>query len=281
MKKEITPRFVKDFLVSGEEFELKFDPQKKLYFTFPQPEDNSRYYQSNDYISHTDSNTGITSFLYQAVKKIMLQKKVRKIYRHTRQHGSLLDIGAGTGEFLRVAKNKGWQVNGVEPNAKARNIAQTKGIKLFKSLNQIEDKRFDVITLWHVLEHIPNLYETISKINTHLKPNGIVIIAVPNYKSYDAQYYRQFWAAYDVPRHLWHFSQDSIKEIVTQKWELIKINPMIFDSFYVSLLSEKYKTGKSNFIKAFYIGLKSNIKALKTNEYSSLVYTFKKHKKTA
>jgi 2-polyprenyl-3-methyl-5-hydroxy-6-metoxy-1,4-benzoquinol methylase len=139
--------------------------------------------------------------------------------------------------------------------------------------------QFDVITLWHVLEHVPNLENYIATLKSKLKPNGILIVAVPNYKSYDAGYYKQFWAAYDVPRHLWHFSKKSIQGLFAkQEMHVVKILPMVFDSFYVSLLSEKYKNGKSNFLKAFYVGLLSNLKAAGTKEYSSLIYVIKNTK---
>ncbi len=276
--KIIVPKTVTDFLVTREEFELKFDFEKQRYYTFPQPENVNDYYQSSDYISHTDSKKGFIPFLYQTVKRRMLAKKVIQITRLNKGVGSLLDIGAGTGAFLQAAKKRGWTVQGIEPNTNARKKAQAKGFQLKVSLDELSNQQFDVITLWHVLEHIPNLEKTITKIDTLLKPNGIVLVAVPNYKSFDAQFYQEFWAAYDVPRHLWHFSKISMSKLFSSGWMHIATQPMIFDSFYVSLLSEKYKTGKSNFIKAFYIGLLSNLKALSTKEYSSLIYCFKTQK---
>ena len=130
--------------------------------------------------------------------------------------------------------------------------------------------------MWHVLEHVPNVENQIAQLKRLLKPHGTIFIAVPNFKSYDANYYGNFWAAYDVPRHLWHFSKTAIQKLFAkQNLKLIKILPMILDSFYVSLLSEKYKTGKMNFVKAFYIGLLSNIKAKQNLEYSSHIYVIK------
>ena len=269
---------VKDYLVSGETFELVHDTDSDFLKTFPQPkiEELPKYYESQEYISHTDEKRGLISSLYQLVKKWSLQKKAKLILQQLGDVGSLLDVGAGTGDFLKVAKVKGWQVHGMEPNKNAAKLALEKGIDLKASLNDFEGKQFDVVTLWHVLEHIPDLEETILKLAALVKPQGALIIAVPNFKSFDAKHYGKFWAAYDVPRHLWHFSKESMKNLFAENFQLKKIEPMIFDSFYVSLLSEKYKTGRKFSLKAFWIGLFSNIKAKRSKEYSSHIYCFKK-----
>ncbi|HPE82425.1 MAG TPA: class I SAM-dependent methyltransferase [Aequorivita sp.] len=269
---------VKDYLVSDESFELVYDPDSDFLKTFPQPkaEELSKYYESQEYISHTDENRGLFSRLYQLVKKWSLQRKTKLIFDQNKGIGSLLDIGAGTGDFLKAAKEKGWQVHGTEPNENAAKLALKKKIELKSSLNDFEGKQFDVVTLWHVLEHIPNLEETILKLAALVKPRGILIIAVPNFKSFDAEHYGKFWAAFDVPRHLWHFSKESIKNLFAESFELEKTEPMIFDSFYVSLLSEKYKTGNKFSLRAIWIGLKSNLKAKHTKEYSSHIYCFRK-----
>lgn len=269
---------VKDYLVSGESFDLVHDTDLDFLKTFPQPqvEELPKYYESQEYISHTDEKRGLFSRLYQLVKKWSLQKKAKLILQQLGDVGSLLDVGAGTGDFLKVAKEKGWQVHGMEPNKNAANLALEKGIDLKASLNDFEGKQFDVVTLWHVLEHIPDLEETILKLAALVKPQGTLIIAVPNFKSFDARHYGKFWAAYDVPRHLWHFSKESMKNLFAENFQLKNIEPMIFDSFYVSLLSEKYKTGRKFSLKAFWIGLLSNIKAKHSKEYSSHIYCFKK-----
>src|SRR5204863_7865105 len=192
------------------------------------------------------------------------------------QKGSLLDIGAGTGDFLWTAKQEGWKTTGIEPNDKARISAERKGISFAEDMASIPDHSFDVITMWHVLEHVPDLDLQIRELKRLLKPEGTVIVAVPNFKSYDAKYYGNFWASFDVPRHLWHFSKTSIKLLFQKEgMELKKVLPMKFDAFYVALLSEKYKNGKMNFLKAFYIGLLSNIKAKGNLEYSSHIYIIK------
>jgi len=267
----------KDHLVSGEIFSLVLDDTKKLLVTSPQPgaDDLGKYYESEAYISHTDSKKGIVSFLYQTVKKYSLKKKVGLVRSMQKDGKRILDIGAGTGDFLFRAKSKKWDVEGVEVNPAARKLAKEKGVELKDALNQVRDRKFDVITLWHVLEHIPNLEETIQHIENLLAPGGTVLIAVPNYKSFDAKYYNSFWAAYDVPRHLWHFSKESMDLLFSSNIVLQKMKPMWFDAFYVSLLSEKYKTGNGFSLKALWIGFWSNFRGLSTKEYSSHIYCYK------
>ena len=280
LQKENFPLTVKDYLVTNEEFTLIYNSEKEMLLTNPQPEANqlSKYYESDNYISHTDNKKGIVSFLYQTVKKRALQHKLNLITSLKKDANNILDIGAGTGDFLKHIKSENRVVFGIEPNKKARALASKKGINLEESIADFKGKTFDVITMWHVLEHVPNLEETIKKIEALLNPNGVLIIAVPNYNSFDAAYYKNYWAAFDAPRHLWHFSRNAMKKIFSDNLISLKTKPMIFDSFYVSLLSEKNKTGKQNLIKAFLIGLRSNISALKSKEYSSLIYCYKKRK---
>lgn len=277
MQEKISNLQTRDFLVTQENFELVHDSKTDMLVTKPVPKDLSKYYDPNNYISHSDDSNSLLEKIYQLVKKYTLNKKVQLINHYTNQEKKLLDIGCGTGEFLIHAKNKNWETVGVEVNNQARQKASNKKIDTFKSLDNLNNQKFDVITLWHVLEHLPNLEDQILKIKSLLEKNGTLIIAVPNYKSYDAKYYKQFWAAYDTPRHLWHFSQKAIKTIFAEKNLIVKDTlPMYFDSYYVSLLSEKYKNGSSNYIKAFYRGFVSNLKAKSTTEYSSLIYVLKK-----
>lgn len=269
---------VQDYSVSKENFELLLDPDFQILKTHPQPalENLGSYYESEDYISHTDSKRSFFERLYHLVKTYSLKKKVELINSYHPEKGSLLDIGAGTGDFLVTALGAGWQTIGIEPNQSAKQLAISKGISFSERIESIENQQFDVITMWHVLEHVPDVEHQIKQLKRLLKPNGTIIIAVPNYKSFDAQHYGKFWAAYDVPRHLWHFSKVSIEKLVSREnMKLIKTLPMVFDSFYVSLLSEKYKSGKMNFFNAFWIGLKSNLIGKKTNEYSSHIYIIK------
>ncbi len=272
---------VKDHSVSGEEFELIQNSEYGFLETTPQPPSDKLpgYYQSEDYISHTDSKRNLFEKAYHVVRSISLKKKLNLINSYASQEKNLLDVGCGTGDFLEIAQQNNWHVSGIEPNEKARNIANKKtNNTVFKTdqLLKFESNSFDVITLWHVLEHLPNLEEQMATFKTLLKPNGTLIIAVPNYKSFDAIHYKQFWAAYDVPRHLWHFNKASISKLVAKfNFKVDRIKPMWFDVFYVSLLSEKYKTGTMRPVKGFYIGMLSNLKALRSKEASSLIYTIK------
>jgi len=270
---------VKDHSVSGEEFELLLDPELQLLKTTPQPsiQNLGRYYESEDYISHTDSKRSLFEKLYHAVKQKALRDKVKLITGLTGLKGNLLDIGAGTGDFANEAQKSGWTVAGFEPSEKARTIAKSKGVVLVDDTAELSNGTFDVITMWHVLEHVPDVEKQITELKRLVKPGGHIIIAVPNFKSFDANYYGAYWAAYDVPRHLWHFSKTAIEKLFgEQDIKLVKILPMKSDSFYVSLLSEKYKTGKMSFVRGFITGMRSNLKGMSSGEYSSHIYVLKR-----
>jgi len=263
--------------VSGEEFELLYDESLDMLVTHPQPERISNYYESDAYISHTDANRTLIDKLYQAVKRYSLTKKMKLISRYAGTDKTLLDYGAGTGDFLVRAESNGWIVTGVEPNSTARQNAAQKGMQLQSELIANQDQKYQVITLWHVLEHLPDLDQKIEMLVGLLKQGGTLVIAVPNFKSFDAKYYKEFWAAYDVPRHLWHFSKYSVEKLfAAHGLNLQTIKPMLFDAFYVSLLSERNKSNKQHFIKAMCLGLWSNLKAWKSKEYSSHIYILKK-----
>lgn len=269
---------VTDYSVSKEVFDLYQDEELDMLITHPKPglDVLGRYYESADYISHTDSKRSLFEKVYHFIKGIALKNKLNLINSLQPNKGKILDIGAGTGEFLSVAQQNGWNTTGVEPSEKAKQIAINKGVSFVEALAQLEDHTFDVITMWHVLEHVPDLNHQIKELKRLLKPSGCLIVAVPNFNSFDAQHYGKFWAAYDVPIHFWHFSKTAIQKLFQkEQMELVKILPMKFDSFYVSLLSEKYKSGRMNYVKAFFIGLWSNIKAKSDMEYSSHIYILK------
>jgi len=273
---------VKDYSVSGEKFTLKHNVDLDMLETTPQPTlaKLPEYYKSEDYISHTDTKRNLFEKMYHWVRSYMLNKKVAILNRETQTtEKNLLDIGCGTGDFLKAAKTAGWNISGVEPDVSARSIASSKTkteIHNLEYLLKLKPNSFDAITMWHVLEHVPNLEEHINLLSRLIKKEGTIIIAVPNYKSFDAQHYGATWAAYDVPRHLWHFSRNSIQRLFAKvNLNVVKNLPMKFDAYYVSLLSEKYKNGSMNPIKAFLIGFRSNWKARSTKEYSSLIYIIK------
>ena len=269
---------VKDFSVSGESFSLLLNEEYQILKTHPQPtlDKLGSYYEFEDYISHTDGKRTLFEKMYHFIKRKAIRDKVKLINSYQPVKGKILDIGAGTGDFLLECKNQNWEILGIEPNDKAKGIAVGKGIKFGDTIEKLESNSFDVITMWHVLEHVPDVEHQVAELKRLLKPSGTIIIAVPNFKSYDANHYKGFWAAYDVPRHLWHFSKTAIEKLFDkQNMNLEDIKPMWFDSFYVSLLSEKYKTGKMNFISGFFIGLISNVSGFFKKEFSSHIYVLK------
>lgn len=269
-----------DHTVSHENFEIWECKACTLRFTQDVPNENSigPYYQSEEYISHSDTKEGLINALYHKVRKRTLNSKRDAITKFTGiKKGSILDVGAGTGAFLSTMKRAGWECRGIEPSEDARAAAE----KLYELELQSQDdfkslpiESFDAITMWHVLEHVHDLKGYMARLKELLKPNGKLFIAVPNYTSYDAQVYKEFWAAYDVPRHLYHFSPLSIRQLLKEyELTLHQVCPMWFDSFYVSMLSEKYKRGRNNYIGAFAKGVLSNINALADKEKcSSLIY---------
>ncbi|MCH4822487.1 class I SAM-dependent methyltransferase [Gramella lutea] len=265
----------KDHLVSGEKFNI-LEYENGILKTDPFPENLEKYYESDEYISHKDSSSSIQDKIYHLVKSYMLSRKAKWIRKNIK-HGRILDFGAGTGEFLNKMKSYYWDVEGVEPNKFARDLGILKGLNLKSSIVEVENKDFDVISLWHVLEHLPDLDQKLIEFKDLLVKDGLLIIAVPNYNSYDSKYYKENWAAWDVPRHLWHFSRDGLRDKISKLgFELIDEKPLKFDSFYVSLLSEKNSDSSTNPLNAFYRGYISNLRANSTGEYSSIAYFFKK-----
>lgn len=272
----------KDFTTSKENFTIVSCGTCDFTFTNPRPlnENLGNYYKSDMYISHTNNSKGIFNWLYQTIRNYAVGNKVA-LLKSISKEGTHLDIGCGTGEFLNACKNAGYSTKGIEPSELARTQAKNNynlAVSDNTDLTQFSEEEFDSISMWHVLEHIPSLNETISQLHKILKPKGKIIIAVPNYKSWDASYYKEFWAAWDAPIHLWHFSKFTIEKIFkNHEFSLRKTKPMIFDSFYVSLLSEEFKIGKKNFIKGFVIGLISNlIGVISKRGHSSTIYVFEK-----
>lgn len=274
---------VKDHSVSKEAFVIWQCADCSLRFTQDVPDEDSigRYYQSNDYISHSNTSKGLLNGLYQKVRRHTLTQKAALIIRHTKERGRMLDVGAGIGAFLSVMKEKGWNATGIEPDEGARKKAK----ELFdlsleepSILFDLPPRQFDAITLWHVLEHVHQLHDYVEQLKNLLSQNGKLFVAVPNYTSTDAAAYRNYWAAYDVPRHLYHFTPNSI--FVLMERHGLKINakkPMWYDAFYISLLSSKYHRGRVSWVQAGLNGLRSNIRALfNAGKCSSIVYIIEK-----
>lgn len=270
---------VKDNMITKEDFKIVSCTSCGFHFTNPIPDEESigRYYKSESYVSHSSSKKGLINSLYNLVRSYTLKRKV-SLLQSLGNGKMLLDYGSGTGHFLNQAKNSGFQVRGLEPDNDARAFAKNEfGVDLdeLNQLDSFEKESVDFISMWHVLEHVYHLQRDFTSLVSVLKKNGHLIIAVPNLQSYDAKYYGGLWAAYDVPRHLYHFRQQDIQELAKQHGlELIKVLPMKFDSYYVSMLSEKYKGG--SIIKAFFVGLKSNGKS-KSGGYSSQIYVLRKN----
>ncbi|NND76688.1 MAG: methyltransferase domain-containing protein [Flavobacteriales bacterium] len=265
----------KDHYFSNEAFDIIRCSNCQLGITNPQPDKDhiGEYYDSENYISHGTKKQGLFERLYKFAQTLNFRDKLSLI-RSLSSSPKLLDYGAGNGSFVNSLIKKGVVAEGVEPNAQARENALVQfGLKLH---SDIPEKKFDIITMWHVLEHIHDLKNTLKNILDHLNPNGHLLIAVPNYESKDAKHYGSYWAAYDVPRHLWHFNETSISLLMGELGaEYISKRPMKLDAFYVSILSERFK--KKNAFFALLRGLCSNLMAGKNTPYSSQTYVFKKH----
>ena len=275
---------VKDFTVSNKQFEIFTCANCQLRFTQNVPDADSigEYYKSENYISHTNTSKGLVNRLYQQVRKRATAQKRKLIEKITgTSKGNLLDVGSGTGHFAAEMQKASWRVTGLEPDSDARKVAEeVNKIVLISTDNlfQLPANSFDAITLWHVLEHVHELKKHVEQFKNLLREDGKLFIAVPNYTSYDAEIYKEYWAAYDVPRHLYHFSPNSMQTLIEGAGlKIDKIKPMWFDSFYVSLLSSKYKNGSTNWIAAFFTGLRSNLKAMSNAEKcSSVIYIISK-----
>lgn len=270
---------VKDYFLTQEDFEILKCDQCGLLFTTPQPDPNEigKYYQSDSYYSHQQNKTGFIPRVYERVKSVNLKNKASMAISDLKS-GNLLDIGCGVGDFLCQVKKLGWNVMGIEPSDDAKKIAKERlGFTPLSPLeyDQIPDQSFDVITMWHVLEHVSDLNFQMKELVRLLKPGGRLIIALPNYKSFDCCYYKEKWAAWDVPRHLNHFSPECIQSIVsTVGFQYLDTKKLVWDAYYISFLSEKYLKHSLPLIRGAFVGLKSNLKARRSGLYSSLVYRF-------
>lgn len=270
---------IKDHFLTQEIFEIRETETKGVFKTSPIPSNISKYYESEDYISHHQDSGSLKEKLYKFLQTFNLQYKKTILIDRIEKNSRVLDYGCGAGEFVKYIEND-FQVFGYEPDADARNAAQNKIVKskIIDEINLIEDKSIDAITLWHVFEHIENQTEMLQTFHKKLNEKGLLIIAVPNPTSYDAKHYKEYWAAYDVPRHIYHFSKNGMENLISKNpdWKLRKIKPLILDSYYISMLSEKYKKSPLFWLKALIHGTISNVKALFSNEFSSLIYIIEK-----
>ena len=267
-----------DHSVSGESFALVQCKHCSHVFTNPKPDQSKLpdYYKSDSYISHTNRALNPVQWIYKLIRYKTIRNKENLIHKLSGNKGSLLDYGCGTGQFLNHCIKAGWNGTGIEPDASARSIAKQSDLTVLSSINEAGNT-FDIITAWHVLEHVPEPFETMNSFIRMLKPGGKIVLGLPNHKSYDAKNYGSYWAGYDVPRHLSHFNQASLAALAQRsKLKIEKILPMPYDAYYVSMLSEKYYGSKLNFIRGLITGRNSNIDAISSGEYSSLIYILSK-----
>ena len=270
---------VQDNTVSHESFAIVQCAGCGFQFTNPRPgpADIGRYYESDEYVSHNSGAAGLINKAYKVARFFTMRRKVSLLNKLAPRRGQLLDYGCGTGHFLAAAKSAGWQVSGLEPNARARaeaseRLGQPVGQE---SLASFQPGTFDAITLWHVLEHVHLLNETLAQLTALLKPDGVLLIAVPNIESLDAQHYRELWAAYDVPRHLYHFAPKTMGQLLKKhKLVIHQTLPMPLDAYYVSMLSEKHKAERAGgLLTVLKAGYQSNRFAEQhEGQFSSLLY---------
>jgi SAM-dependent methyltransferase len=273
----------RDYFLTKEEFTITQCRNCGFRFTNPRPETEKLpvYYESGHYISHSATRRGIVSKLYLLARSFTVKKKFRFVSKLAPvTKGRILDIGCGTGELLATFKKNGWESTGIEPNEIARREAtKNYGLSVFEPsrLKILPSGHYSVISLWHVMEHIDNLADTMNEIRRLLDPEGIIIVAVPNSNALDARIYGNYWAAWDVPRHLYHFTRQSMDRLFSEYgFQLLNVYPMKLDAYYVSLLSEKYKKGKIRYLPAAISGLRSNWYAkFHNHEYSSMIFAGK------
>ena len=267
----------KDRLVTQELFSIYFNKTFTIARTKIEPdEDMYRFYKTNTYHSHQTHKRTFTDKIYFFSRRIMNNLKY-KILKSNKPVKSLLDYGCGNGDFLKFISKKGIKVVGVEKSNIARKVCKSKRLKVFSTLKKLTDKKFDVITLWHVLEHVPSPTKTISSLARILSNNGILIIALPNIQSIDSQIFRDEWAGLDVPRHIWHFTPNGLIDLLDkQGFILSKRRPLILDAYYISLLSAKRKKLFFPWGISILVGTISNLIAIYTKNYSSSVFVFVK-----
>ncbi len=272
---------VKDYFLTQEKFSVWHCKDCDLSFTNPRPEDKNlgKYYESPEYLSHDTTSSGATGRLYKLLRNINIKRKYKIVSEHIGA-GKILDIGCGTGELLSYFQKQNWECVGVEPNALARKFAQTHyrlKVEAEPGLQFMPTDSFDIISMWHVLEHVSDINERMERVKQLLKKEGFLIVALPNLSSWDAGFYEAYWAGLDVPRHLSHFSPVAFTNLAKKHdLQIVRTLPLKFDAFYVSLLSERYKKARLPILRAFINGTKSNRIAAKTGNYSSLIFVLKK-----
>ena len=274
--KAYRPKEVKDHFLSQEVFSIDWSNPQLGKTLLNADCDLQRYYQSDDYISHQNQKTGLLGSLYSWAQQYMFRQKLKTIRKHQPRINRLLDFGCGVGGFMDFLAKKGIQVSGVESNENAAKIARNKGLHVTAKLEESVQKN-DCITLWHVLEHMKDPQEILKSLQPLLEEDGLLVLALPNPNAWDASYYKEYWAAWDVPRHLWHFTSNGIEEMAALSgFQQIASYPMPLDAFYVSLLSESYKKNGFKWFRALWNGACSTIYGFQSKEFSSQLYLFRK-----
>ena len=271
-----------DLVATSELFNMLECKGCSFLFTNPRPDSNeiSKYYKSDNYISHSSESAGLIFSIYKIVRDYGIKQKLRLI-KSFNSSGNLLDIGCGLGYFLNGATNDGsFNTTGVDTSDDAvKYVKEHFGISVQNdsALNEFNASSFDVITMWHVLEHVHDLSGRVKQLSRLIKPDGTLFIAVPNSGSWDAGFFKEKWDAYDVPRHLYHFNQKSFKLLMEKNgFKIIETKPLFFDAPYVSMRSAKHAGWPFSFIVGGVIGLISNLMALNNKNYSSLLFVVKK-----
>ncbi|PRP67766.1 class I SAM-dependent methyltransferase [Nonlabens agnitus] len=267
----------RDHFLTQKRFEISKTSIEGLLITTPQPRDLDKYYDTSEYLSHDDSNNSLFARLYRFARKLNIKSKFKLISKYD-AGGRILDVGAGNGELVKYLVQERLDAQGYEPSELARKVAYQKGVRLLDHLPVRNKQHYQVIQMFHVLEHVKDPQKLLDDLYSMLTDDGILIIALPNYESLDAKIFKSYWAGYDVPRHLYHFNEKGISNLTSSKFNLIEKRPMWFDSFYVSILSARYKKLPLAFLCGIFIGICSNIMSLLSSEPSSRIYAFKKSK---
>lgn len=282
--KRIAPYLrVRDHSISGEYFPIWRCADCTFTFTqdAPGPEEIGPYYKSENYISHSDNKEGLVNRLYHRARTYMLERKFDLVDRLAKGK-VLLDVGTGTGYFPHHMQTRGYRVTGVEIDADARAYGSEKfGLDVHPPTYLREGAtpgHYDVITLWHVLEHLYTPREDLRRFHELLKPDGVLVIAVPNLESADAAAFGADWAAYDVPRHLWHFSPATLGKLAAQAgFEVTETHQMPLDPFYVSIMSSRYRSGGGGLLTGGVRGLQSFLTGWRdARRGSSVIYVLRK-----
>jgi len=238
-------------------------------FVNPRPSEKElkKYYHTDDYLPHSKGK-GVLFLLYRIVQKISFYNKFL-LLRNLKEKITHLDYGGGDGRFSNYVNSK-------------ENATSSFYDPYYKnSLNaDFKKKEYNIITLWHVLEHAYDLDILFENIEKSLENRGKLVVAVPNFDSLERNIYKENWAAYDLPRHLYHFNNISLEKLLRSKgYKIIDKKRMLFDTFYISILSSM-KISNISVIKSLFVALFISIKVIiKGPEFSSsLLYVCEKEK---